>query len=81
MPRPPPRPSVAGIPAGDYKADPAHTSLTFEVSHMGYSHYTARFADVQATLRLDPAHPETAQRHRHHRSAVPGAQHSAQGLP
>ena len=53
-------PSVANIPAGDYKTDPAHTSLTFEVSHMGYSHYTARFADVEAALKLDPAHPDQA---------------------
>ncbi len=53
-------PSVADIPAGDYVTDPAHTSLTFEVSHMSYSHYTARFATLEAHLKLDPAHPEAA---------------------
>ena len=53
-------PSVAGIPAGDYVTDPAHTSLTFELSHMGYSHYTSRFATVEAHLKLDPAHPDQA---------------------
>ncbi len=53
-------PSVANIPAGDYKTDPAHTSLTFMVSHMSYSHYTARFGNIDARLKLDPAHPETA---------------------
>ncbi len=53
-------PSITGIPAGDYVTDPAHTSLTFELSHMGYSHYTSRFATVEAHLKLDPAHPEAA---------------------
>lgn len=53
-------PSVANIPAGDYKTDPAHTSLTFTVSHMSYSHYTARFGHIDAHLKLDPAHPEMA---------------------
>ena len=53
-------PSVADIPAGDYKADPAHTSLTFSVNHLSYSHYTARFTGIDARLKLDPAHPETA---------------------
>jgi polyisoprenoid-binding protein YceI len=55
-----PAPSVANIPAGDYKTDPAHTSLTFGVDHLSYSHYTAHFTDIDARLKLDPAHPETA---------------------
>ncbi len=55
-----PAPSIAGIPAGDYVTDPAHTSLTFLVDHMGFSHYTARFATVEARLKLDPAHPDQA---------------------
>jgi len=53
-------PSVADIPAGDYRTDPAHTSLSFSVNHLSYSHYTARFTDIDARLKLDPAHPETA---------------------
>ncbi|MFT4074901.1 MAG: YceI family protein [Asticcacaulis sp.] len=53
-------PSVANIPAGDYKTDPAHTSLTFGVDHLSYSHYTAHFTKIDAQLKLDPAHPETA---------------------
>ena len=53
-------PSIAGIPAGDYVSDPAHSSVTFEVSHMGFSHYTAHFATFATKLALDPAHPETA---------------------
>jgi polyisoprenoid-binding protein YceI len=44
-------------PAGAYVADKAHTSVTFRVSHMGFSRYTARFATVAAKLAFDPAHP------------------------
>ncbi|MDI7775555.1 YceI family protein [Asticcacaulis sp. EMRT-3] len=54
-------PSVAGLPAGVYHSDPTHTSLTFEVSHMGFSHYTARFASIDAQMQFDPAHPDQAQ--------------------
>ncbi|MGA9659556.1 MAG: hypothetical protein WBQ60_10705 [Asticcacaulis sp.] len=32
-------PSVTDLPAGEYVTDKAHTSLTFNVSHMGFSHY------------------------------------------
>ena len=53
-------PSVADIPAGDYKTDPTHTSLTFTVNHLGYSHYTAQFEAIDARLKLDPAHPDQA---------------------
>ncbi len=55
-----PTPSTAAIPAGDYVTDPAHTSLTFQVDHLSFSHYTSRFATVEAHLKLDPAHPEQA---------------------
>ena len=55
-----PPPSIAGLPAGDYHIDAPHASLTFKVNHLGFSHYTARFATFDATLKIDPAHPETA---------------------
>ena len=48
------------VPAGDYKLDKAHASLVFKVNHLGFSHYTARFADFDASLKFDPAHPETS---------------------
>jgi polyisoprenoid-binding protein YceI len=48
------------VPAGDYKLDPHHASLEFKVSHLGFSHYTARFTDFDASLKFDPAHPETS---------------------
>lgn len=41
-------------PAGAYTIDPAHTSVLFRVSHVGFSHYTARFKKASAQLQLDP---------------------------
>jgi len=45
-------------PAGAYTIDKAHTNLTFKVSHLGFSHYTADFDDVSGKLQFDPAKPE-----------------------
>jgi polyisoprenoid-binding protein YceI len=42
------------VPAGEYKTDHAHSTLIFRVSHMGFSHYTARFRHFDAKLRFDP---------------------------
>ena len=53
-------PSVEGLPAGDYKLDPAHATLLFRISHLGFSHFTGWFDTFSADLKLDPAHPETA---------------------
>jgi polyisoprenoid-binding protein YceI len=44
----------APVPAGAYKVDKLHTSLTFRVSHLGFSSWTARFTDVDANLKFDP---------------------------
>ena len=44
-------------PAGAYSLDKPHGSLTFGLSHMGFSHYTARFTRFDINLQLDPAHP------------------------
>jgi polyisoprenoid-binding protein YceI len=46
-------------PAGVYSLDKPHTSVTFRVSHLGFSHYTARFSRVDGRLQFDPAHPES----------------------
>ena len=48
------------VPAGTFKIDPSHASLTWRVSHMGLSNYTARFTKLDATLTFDPAKPESA---------------------
>jgi polyisoprenoid-binding protein YceI len=56
-----PSPLKFDAPAGSYAIDPAHTSLIFRVSHLGFSNFTARFARVDATLQIDPANPAAAQ--------------------
>lgn len=45
-------------PAGAYTLDKAHASLIVRLSHLGYSHFTARFTDWNAALNFDPAAPE-----------------------
>ena len=52
---------VSSLPAGDYRLDKEHSSLSFSVDHMSFSQFRARFANFDAQLHLDPAHPEQAQ--------------------
>ena len=52
------KPAAADVPAGEYKLDPSHASLIFRVNHMGFSHFTSQFRKFDATLMLDPNHPE-----------------------
>ncbi len=49
------------MPAGAYVSDPAHTSVTARLTHMGFSNYTLRFDRVAAQYRFDPGAPETTQ--------------------
>ena len=51
----------APVPAGAYTVDKAHTSLLFRVSHMGFSHWTGRFTQVDAQLQFDPANIAASQ--------------------
>jgi polyisoprenoid-binding protein YceI len=48
------------ISGGTYSADPAHSLVEFEVSHFGFNEYFGIFGDVEGTLMLDPADPESA---------------------
>jgi polyisoprenoid-binding protein YceI len=50
-------PAAPQPPAGQYVMDPTHTSVVFRVSHMGFSHYTARFSRVDGKLQFDPQQP------------------------
>ena len=50
----------AAAPAGTYTLDPAHTSVTLKVSHVGLSAYTFRMGGVRGGYSFDPAHPETS---------------------
>jgi polyisoprenoid-binding protein YceI len=64
---PPGEPVVPGpigktdAPAGDYKLDPAHSTVVFRLSHLGFSKYTGGFAKLDGQLQFDPAHPEGMQ--------------------
>src|SRR5215831_6916983 len=44
----------ADIPAGSYTLDKAHASMVFRVSHLGFSHYTAKFKNFDVQLQFDP---------------------------
>jgi polyisoprenoid-binding protein YceI len=56
----PAAPDVSKLPAGDYKLDPLHASLIFQVNHLGFSNYTGQFRTFTADMTLDPARPEKA---------------------
>ena len=45
------------LPAGLYKLDKTHASVTWKVSHMGLSNYTGRFTKIDADLAFDPIDP------------------------
>ncbi|MCC6918607.1 MAG: polyisoprenoid-binding protein [Alphaproteobacteria bacterium] len=48
------------VPAGAYKLDKHHASLTFTVNHLGFSNYTAQFTSFDVALELDPKNPAAA---------------------
>ena len=50
-------PSTDPVPKGVYSLDKAHASLTFRVSHLGFSTWTARFTRYDGKLEVDPARP------------------------
>ena len=54
------RPEATNVPAGEYRLDPSHASLIFRVNHLGFSHFTSQFRKFDATLMLDPKHPENS---------------------
>lgn len=45
-------------PAGEYTIDPAHTRITWKLSHLGTSFYNGWFAKFDAKLDFDPSAPE-----------------------
>lgn len=48
------------ITGGTYQADPGHTLVEWELSHLGFSPYFGIFGDVTGTLQLDPKMPQNA---------------------
>lgn len=45
------------LPAGAYALDKTHASVTWRISHLGLSYYTARFVSFDSTVTLDPKDP------------------------
>ena len=45
----------AAVKAGTYAVEPAHTQVTFSVSHMGISPFAGTFSGASGTMALDPA--------------------------
>ena len=56
----PPQVSREPALAGNYVLDTAHTSVVWRVSHVGLSHYTARFDNISGTLLFDSTAPENS---------------------
>lgn len=50
----------AQMPAGVYELDETHASLTWKVSHLGLSDYTARFTSFDAHIDFNPEKPESS---------------------
>ena len=50
--------STAAVRADDYTIDPAHTAVTFKVSHLGLSWTHGRFNEVSGAFSLDKAAPD-----------------------
>ena len=48
------------MPVGIYQLDKAHASLTWKVSHLGLSNYTARFTRFDAKIDFKPEAPESS---------------------
>jgi polyisoprenoid-binding protein YceI len=48
---------VKPAPSGTYVSDPAHSSVTWKISHLGLSNYTARFTKMSAELVWDADNP------------------------
>ncbi|MDR3450984.1 MAG: YceI family protein [Alphaproteobacteria bacterium] len=43
---------------GAYTLDPSHTSITFKLNHVGFSHFTGRFDKMEGHATFDAAAPE-----------------------
>lgn len=52
--------TLAELPPGDYRLDPAHTRILFKIDHLGISSYIGRLNHADASLTFDPSAPEQA---------------------
>jgi polyisoprenoid-binding protein YceI len=46
------------MPGGLYRLDNRHTSITFKINHLGFSHFTGRFDKIAGTFDYKPDAPE-----------------------
>lgn len=54
------RKDLTQTPSGAYDLDPAHTSIIWRTSHLGFSYLVGRFSNPTGTLTLDSAKPENS---------------------
>jgi polyisoprenoid-binding protein YceI len=47
-------PDPAAVQAGTFRVDPAHSKITWAISHFGFSTYMGQFSHVEGGLKLDP---------------------------
>ena len=53
----PGQPQAARVAAGTYQVDPAHTQVTWEVNHMGFSMLQGQFGAQGGSITIDPKKP------------------------
>ncbi|MGI8907949.1 MAG: YceI family protein [Candidatus Sumerlaeaceae bacterium] len=51
--------SSAFAAAETYKVDPVHSSVIYKIRHMNVTNFYGRFNDIQGTISMDEAAPET----------------------
>ncbi|KTT76265.1 YceI family protein [Sphingomonas endophytica] len=56
-PQQPGQPVASRVTAGTYQVDPAHTQVTWEVNHMGFSMLQGQFGAQGGSITIDPKKP------------------------
>ncbi|WP_294196077.1 YceI family protein [uncultured Sphingomonas sp.] len=56
-PQQPGQPQASRVAAGTYQVDPAHTQVTWEVNHMGFSMLQGQFGAQGGSITIDPKQP------------------------
>lgn len=56
-PQQPGQPQASRVAAGTYQVDPAHTQVTWEVNHMGFSMLQGQFGAQGGSITIDPKRP------------------------
>ena len=52
---------TVSMPAGVYVLDNRHTSVTFKISHLGFSYLTGRFDHIEGRYDYNPVTPEQSE--------------------